>query len=67
MSEVTTVTQARPSLNGLIDALDRVIGSGAVVCGDLVITVAEVELIRLDLRLLLTGVQGHPMGESETS
>jgi hypothetical protein len=59
MTEVHTAAQARPALDGLVEALDRVIGSGAVVCGDLVITLAEVELIRLDLRLLLTGIQGE--------
>jgi gas vesicle protein GvpA/GvpJ/GvpM family len=60
VAEPGTLTSARSSLDGLVDTLDRLLGGGAVVCGDLVITVAEIELIRLDLRLLLTGIQGEP-------
>jgi hypothetical protein len=41
---------------GLIDALDALIGHGAAVSGDVVISLAGVDLIQLDLRLLLTGV-----------
>jgi len=46
------------SLDGLIEALDRVIDGGAAVSGDVVISVAGVDLIRLDLRLLLEAVAG---------
>jgi hypothetical protein len=60
VAEPRALTPTRSSLDGLVDALDRLIGGGAVVCGDLVITVADIELIRLDLRLLLTGVQDEP-------
>lgn len=48
------------TLGGLVDALDRVIDGGAAVIGDVVISVADVDLIRLDLRLLLAGIQGEP-------
>jgi hypothetical protein len=37
----------------LVEALDRVLGRGAVVAGDIVISVAEVDLIRLHLQLVL--------------
>lgn len=40
----------------LVDLLDRVVDRGAVVSGDVIISLAGVDLIRLDLRLLLTGV-----------
>jgi hypothetical protein len=40
----------------LVDLLDRVVHRGAVVRGDVVITLAGVELIRIDLRLLLIGL-----------
>lgn len=42
----------------LVDLLDRVVHRGAVVRGDVVITLAGVDLIRLDLRLLLVGIGG---------
>jgi len=41
----------------LSDLLDRVVDSGAVVTGDVIIGLAGVDLIRLDLRLLLVGAQ----------
>lgn len=46
------------SVVSLADVLDRVITSGAVVTGDVVITLAGIDLIRLDLRLLLAAVDG---------
>jgi hypothetical protein len=45
-----------PSGDGLVDLLDRVVAKGAVVSGDVVISLAGVDLIRLDLRLLLVAV-----------
>ena len=60
MTEVTGGTVVRPSLGGLVETLDRVISTGAVVAGDLLISVADIELIRVDLRLLVMGVQGQP-------
>jgi len=50
----------RPSLGSgraLTDLLDRLVDSGAVVSGDVIIGLAGVDLIRLDLRLLLIGAQ----------
>ena len=41
----------------LVDLLDLIVGGGAVVTGDVIITLADVELIRLDLRLLLVGIE----------
>ncbi len=59
MTDVTTTALQRPaSVEGLIDALDRLIDSGVAVSGDLIIGVAGVDLIRLDLRLLLAGLAG---------
>ncbi|MFS8102462.1 gas vesicle protein [Lentzea alba] len=49
---------AEHSAASLVDLLDRVVHRGAVVRGDVVITLAGIELIRLDLRLLLIGVGG---------
>lgn len=59
MTEATGSTVVRPALGGLVETLDRVISSGAVVSGDVLISVADIELIRVDLRLLLIGIQGQ--------
>lgn len=60
MPDTTGAVKTRStSLDGLIEALDRVIDGGAAVSGDVVISVAGVDLIRLDLRLLLEAVAGE--------
>ncbi|WP_327297362.1 MULTISPECIES: gas vesicle protein [unclassified Streptomyces] len=40
----------------LVDLLDRVLGTGVVISGDLVIAIAEVPLVRLSLHALLASV-----------
>jgi hypothetical protein len=40
----------------LVDALDRVLEKGAVINGDVVIRVADVDLVYLGLRLILTSI-----------
>jgi hypothetical protein len=40
----------------LAETLDRVLETGAVLRGDVVITVADVDLLYLDLRVLLSAV-----------
>jgi hypothetical protein len=40
----------------LVDLLDRVLGRGAAVSGDLIIALAGIDLLRLDLRLLLAPI-----------
>ncbi|MET7360034.1 gas vesicle protein [Streptomyces sp. NPDC005562] len=40
----------------LVDLLDRVLGTGVVVSGDLVIAIAEVPLVRISLHALLASV-----------
>jgi hypothetical protein len=59
MAETVTTRRAgsaEPAGGGLVDLLDRVVARGAVVSGDVVISLAGVDLIRLDLRLLLVAV-----------
>jgi hypothetical protein len=41
----------------LVDVLDRVLQRGAYVSGDVTICLAGIDLARLDLRLLLTGIE----------
>lgn len=40
----------------LLDLLDRILDKGVVICGDITLSVANVDLIYLGLRLLLTSV-----------
>ena len=46
----------------LVDLLDRVLATGVVVSGDLVIAVADVPLIRLSLHALLSSVSDRVPG-----
>ncbi len=41
----------------LLEVLDRVLNKGVVVSGDLVISVADVDLLYLGLKLLLSSVE----------
>ena len=47
----------RTSANGLVDLIDRLLDAGAVVAGQVTVTLADIDLIDLDLRLLLTSVE----------
>jgi hypothetical protein len=60
MTETRTVTRSSGALDGLVDALDAIIADGVAVAGDVVIAIDGIDLIRLDLRLLLTGIAGIP-------
>lgn len=41
----------------LLDILDAVLDKGVIIAGDLVITVANIDLVSVDLRLLVTSVE----------
>lgn len=56
---------ARNSAQPLADLLDRLVDTGAVVSGDVVVALAGVDLLRIDLRLLLVGVQTALEGTGE--
>ena len=51
----TTVAEARDV--ALLELLDRVIDHGVVLAGDITISVADVDLIYLGLRVMLTSVE----------
>jgi hypothetical protein len=40
----------------LVEVLDRALGAGVVITGDLTISLADVDLVHLDLRLLVGSV-----------
>lgn len=42
---------------GLVEILDRVLDKGAVVCGDVIISIADVDLIGLNLNLFLASIE----------
>jgi hypothetical protein len=50
------VTVHGDSETTLVDLLDRVIGGGVVVYGDIVLGVAGVDLVHVGLRVVLRGV-----------
>ena len=43
--------------NTLVELLDRLLNAGVVLCGDLVVSVADIELIYLRLQLTLSSVE----------
>ena len=40
----------------LVDLLDRLLGGGVVIQGDIVLAAAEVDLVALDLRILVASI-----------
>jgi hypothetical protein len=40
----------------LVDLLDRLLSGGAALSGDLVLSIADIDLVRISLRLLITSV-----------
>jgi len=55
------VTDERDSVAGrgdsLVEVLDRLLHEGVVLCGDLAISVADVDLVYLRLQLVLSSVE----------
>ncbi|MFP4647553.1 MAG: gas vesicle protein, partial [Candidatus Acetothermia bacterium] len=45
-----------PERDEIVDLLDRILEKGVVVNADLIITLADVPLIGIDLRLALAGI-----------
>ncbi|WP_370969100.1 gas vesicle protein GvpJ [Amycolatopsis sp. cg9] len=58
-AEVVRLTGDSPA-EAVADLLDRVVHRGAVVTGDVIISLAGIDLVRLDLRLLLLGLEEAP-------
>ena len=47
------LTEGHPRASGLVDVLDRVLDKGLVVAGDIKVSLAEVELLTIRIRLLV--------------
>jgi hypothetical protein len=53
----TDLTPAQPRGNaGLVDVLDRVLDKGLVVAGDIKVSLAEVELLTIRIRLMICSI-----------
>ena len=56
---MTTTATASPLAQrpvALVDLLDRLLAGGVVVVGDLTLRIADVDLVRIDLRALISSV-----------
>ncbi|MGK5533780.1 gas vesicle protein [Streptomyces sp. URMC 129] len=43
----------------LVDLLDRLLAGGVVLAGQVTLSIADVDLVRVDLRALITSVSGE--------
>jgi hypothetical protein len=59
-----------PERVALVDLLDRLLAGGVVITGDIVLSIADIDLVRISLRALLGSVRGtepfDPLGEPDT-
>lgn len=52
------MTPARPEDDlALVDLLDRLLAGGVVITGDITISLADVDLVQISLRALISSVQ----------
>ena len=51
-----TLTEGAPRSTGLVEVLDRVLDKGLVVAGDVKVSLAEVELLTIRIRLLVCSI-----------
>ena len=52
----TALTETSGRSTGLVDVLDRVLDKGLVVAGDIKVSLAEVELLTIRIRLLICSI-----------
>jgi hypothetical protein len=52
----TPLTEGHGRSSGLVDVLDRVLDKGLVVAGDIKVSLAEVELLTIRIRLLICSI-----------
>jgi hypothetical protein len=51
-----SLTEGHARATGLVDVLDRVLDKGLVVAGDIKVSLAEVELLTIRIRLLICSI-----------
>ncbi len=57
-----SATESRPLAQqqiALVDLLDRLLGTGVVLSGDIVISLSGVDLVQISLRALITSVRAE--------
>ena len=52
----TSLTEGQGRSTGLVDVLDRILDKGLVVAGDIKVSLAEVELLTIRIRLLICSI-----------
>ena len=52
----TSLTEGQGRSSGLVDVLDRVLDKGLVIAGDIKVSLAEVELLTIRIRLLICSI-----------
>jgi len=57
MTVETAAVETRAAETSLVDLLDRLLGKGVVVSGDVVISLAEVDLVRIQLSAVIQSVR----------
>ncbi|MER6766866.1 MULTISPECIES: gas vesicle protein [Amycolatopsis] len=59
--DLVSAAVEQPDRLALVDLLDRLLAGGVVLTGDVVLSVAEVDLVHISLRALITSVrEGRP-------
>ncbi|MER7211240.1 gas vesicle protein [Streptosporangium sp. NPDC020072] len=64
-AELTRRGRLPPERVALVDLLDRLLAGGVVVTGDLVLSIADVDLVRISLRVLITSITEATMIDPE--
>jgi hypothetical protein len=60
-AELTTRSTGAVGQIALVDLLDRLLGSGVVLAGDIVISLSGVDLVQVRLHALITSVRADMM------
>ncbi|MEV1287530.1 gas vesicle protein [Micromonospora sp. NPDC049679] len=66
MTEISTPGTYQPI--ALVDLLDRVLATGVVISGELLLSIADVDLVYISLRALISSVRAdmaHPPSQEE--
>lgn len=64
MRDVVAQERLPPERVALVDLLDRLLAGGVVVTGDVVLSIADVDLVRISLRALIVSIDELDGGES---
>ncbi|MFG1698258.1 gas vesicle protein [Nonomuraea sp. NPDC049309] len=56
MRDVVALEQLPPERVALVDLLDRLLAGGVVLTGDLVLSIADIDLVRISLNAVIASV-----------